>query len=211
VVQQILEQSPGDRFVAVDLLQGQAQDQGVGGRGGPQVEQDRGDLRRDLLWLVAVPVHRTQNDPEGHRRAAGDAGPAVDQERLRPGLVGEGKDAADVVDVRQDQCLLLLLVEALGADDIVADEAVDLAEAPHVDPRARRLADGDEVPEIRLVLGPGGQVGLGADREMALEAGEDHGRGLWRVRFRDSARWVGRTSRVILPLRRRRRIRPPRR
>jgi hypothetical protein len=51
----------------------------------------------------------------------------VDQQRLGARFIGESEDGADVIGIRKNERLLVLLADAVGADDVVADDAVDPA------------------------------------------------------------------------------------
>lgn len=101
----------------------------------------------------------------------------MDQQRFGARFIGESEDGADMTSVGKNERFPVLLADALGADDVVADDAVDPAETGRIDLRAVGFPNGDQVPEIRPLFRPAGQVGLGSDRKVSLEAVEDHGFG----------------------------------
>lgn len=194
MVQQFFEQCISDLRVAIDLLQCEAQDERVGRSGGAHVEEDQRSLFSNLGGVIAVPVHGADDERKRHRGTAGDSGPAVDQERLGSRVVCEVEDSSDVILVGKDQGLLVLLADTVGADDIVADDAMNLAETSRVDRSPIRLADGDEVPEVGFVLRPRWEIGLGADGEVALEAVDDHEQGAAMEPADDLPRSLGRRT-----------------
>ncbi len=181
MVQQILEQGIRYLHVAIDLLKCKSHHERIRRGGGTHLEEDLRSFSGDLIGFITIEMHPPNNQRKRGRRTPRYAGPAVDQERFLPGRIGEGEDSPDVVGVGEDEGLLVFLADSLGADDVVADDAVDLAETGRIDRSPIWLADGDEVPEVGFVLCPSWEIGLRADGKVAeMGSGNQYSKSEWR-------------------------------
>jgi len=149
-------------------LETEAEHGGVGQRVGPEGHEliDRGGDEPGIIGFLRD--ESAKDEGEGDGGAAGDAGPAVDEQGLRRESIAKREDALQMPDLRG-----FAVTRVVGVAKL---DAMDLARAEQSRAGLLGATDADYIPIMRPRVQDARAIGLRAHKEIPTHGFNEHGR-----------------------------------